>query len=102
MNRCRPTETTSRTCAHGAGDLVRPKKELLHHENFLQPISKICVPYTSQSLKKALDMEQKITDALPKMIDQSTDPQLAQAFCDHPPDRRPCGQRRSSDSQCHG
>jgi ferritin-like metal-binding protein YciE len=35
------------------------------------------------NLKKALDMEQKITDALPKMIDKSTDPQLAQAFRDH-------------------
>jgi ferritin-like metal-binding protein YciE len=35
------------------------------------------------NLKKALDMEQKITDALPKMIDKSTDPHLAQAFRDH-------------------
>jgi ferritin-like metal-binding protein YciE len=35
------------------------------------------------NLKKALDMEQKITDALPKMIDKSTDPQLATAFRDH-------------------
>lgn len=34
-------------------------------------------------LKKALDMEQKITDALPKMIDKSTDAQLATAFRDH-------------------
>ena len=34
-------------------------------------------------LKKALDMEQKITDALPKMIDKSTDQQLAQAFTNH-------------------
>lgn len=35
------------------------------------------------NLKKALDMEQKITDALPKMIEKSTNPQLATAFRDH-------------------
>ena len=35
------------------------------------------------NLKKALDMEQKITDALPKMIEKSTDQQLATAFRDH-------------------
>ncbi len=35
------------------------------------------------NLQKALDMEQKITDALPKMIEKSTDPQLAKAFSDH-------------------
>src|ERR1700737_4133681 len=35
------------------------------------------------SLKKALDMEQKITKALPTMIEQSTDPQLATAFRNH-------------------
>lgn len=35
------------------------------------------------NLKKALDMEQEITDALPKMIEQSSDPQLATAFRDH-------------------
>ncbi|HTH53141.1 MAG TPA: DUF892 family protein [Edaphobacter sp.] len=34
-------------------------------------------------LKKALDMEQKITDALPKMIEESTNQQLAAAFSDH-------------------
>jgi ferritin-like metal-binding protein YciE len=34
-------------------------------------------------LKKALDMEQKITKALPTMIEKSTDPQLAKAFSDH-------------------
>ena len=32
------------------------------------------------SLKKALDMEQKITKALPTMIEKSTDTQLATAF----------------------
>ncbi len=32
------------------------------------------------SLKKALDMEQRITKALPTMIEKSTDPQLATAF----------------------
>ena len=35
------------------------------------------------SLKKALDMEQKITDALPKMIEKSTDPDLIRAFQTH-------------------
>src|ERR1700760_1146196 len=35
------------------------------------------------NLKKALDMEQKITKALPTMIEKSTDPQLASAFSNH-------------------
>jgi ferritin-like metal-binding protein YciE len=35
------------------------------------------------NLKKALDMEQKITRALPTMIEKSTDPQLADAFRTH-------------------
>jgi ferritin-like metal-binding protein YciE len=35
------------------------------------------------SLKKALDMEEKITKALPTMIEKSTDPQLATAFRNH-------------------
>jgi ferritin-like metal-binding protein YciE len=35
------------------------------------------------SLKKALDMEQKIAKALPTMIEKSTDPQLATAFSNH-------------------
>jgi ferritin-like metal-binding protein YciE len=35
------------------------------------------------NLKKALDMEQKITKALPDMIENSTDPELAAAFRDH-------------------
>ena len=35
------------------------------------------------NLKKALDMEQKITDALPKMIEKSTDPDLTSAFRTH-------------------
>src|SRR3984885_7937619 len=35
------------------------------------------------NLKKALDMEGKITKALPKMIEKSTDPQLATAFRNH-------------------
>ena len=34
-------------------------------------------------LQKALDMEQKITDALPKMIEKSTDPELSSAFRNH-------------------
>ena len=35
------------------------------------------------NLKKALDMEQKITDALPKMIEKSTDSELVAAFRTH-------------------
>jgi len=35
------------------------------------------------NLRKALDMEKKITKALPKMIEKSTDPQLATAFRNH-------------------
>ena len=35
------------------------------------------------NLKKALDMEQHITKALPTMIEKSTDPQLATAFRNH-------------------
>ena len=34
-------------------------------------------------LKKALDMEREITEALPKMIDKATTPQLATAFRNH-------------------
>ena len=35
------------------------------------------------NLKKALDMEQKITKALPDMIEQASDPDLAAAFTNH-------------------
>ena len=35
------------------------------------------------NLKKALDMEQKITKTLPTMIEKSTDDQLARAFRNH-------------------
>jgi ferritin-like metal-binding protein YciE len=35
------------------------------------------------SLQKALDMEQKITKALPTMIEKSTDPELSSAFSNH-------------------
>jgi ferritin-like metal-binding protein YciE len=35
------------------------------------------------NLKKALDMEQKITEALPKLIEKSTDPDLTNAFQTH-------------------
>jgi ferritin-like metal-binding protein YciE len=35
------------------------------------------------NLQKALDMEIKITKALPKMIQQSTDPELAEALTNH-------------------
>jgi ferritin-like metal-binding protein YciE len=35
------------------------------------------------SLKKALDMEQKIIKALPDLIENSSDPELAQAFRKH-------------------
>ena len=35
------------------------------------------------NLKKALDMEQKITKALPDLIENSSDPELATAFRNH-------------------
>jgi ferritin-like metal-binding protein YciE len=35
------------------------------------------------NLRKALDMEQKITKALPDLIENSTDPELATAFRNH-------------------
>jgi ferritin-like metal-binding protein YciE len=35
------------------------------------------------NLQKALDMEQHIVKALPKMIEKSTDPELAEAFSNH-------------------
>ncbi len=35
------------------------------------------------NLQKALDMEQKITKALPTMVEKSTDSELATAFSDH-------------------
>ncbi|MHB1936682.1 MAG: YciE/YciF ferroxidase family protein [Acidobacteriaceae bacterium] len=35
------------------------------------------------NLKKALDMEQKITKALPNLIEKSTDPELSSAFRTH-------------------
>jgi ferritin-like metal-binding protein YciE len=35
------------------------------------------------SLQKALDMEQKITKALPKMIENTSDPELSSAFSNH-------------------
>ena len=38
--------------------------------------------YTN-SLQKALDMEQKIVKALPTMVEKSTDPDLASAFRNH-------------------
>lgn len=34
-------------------------------------------------LKKALDMEQKITKALPDLVDNTTDPELSEAFLTH-------------------
>lgn len=37
----------------------------------------------TETLEKALDMEQKIVNALPTMIEKSTDPELATAFRDH-------------------
>ena len=45
--------------------------------------SKIWQTLYINSLQKALDMEQKITKALPAMINKSTDSNLAAAFTDH-------------------
>jgi len=49
---------------------------------FSENIDDLRTLYTT-SLQKALDMERKITKALPTMIEKSTDPQLATAFRDH-------------------
>jgi ferritin-like metal-binding protein YciE len=49
---------------------------------FSENIQDLRTLYTA-NLKKALDMEQKITKALPTMIEKSTDPQLANAFRNH-------------------
>jgi ferritin-like metal-binding protein YciE len=49
---------------------------------FSENIEDLRTLYTT-SLQKALDMEQKITKALPTMIERSTDPQLATAFRNH-------------------
>src|ERR1700742_1561690 len=49
---------------------------------FSENIEDLRTLYVS-NLKKALDMEQKIIKALPKMIEKSTDPQLAEAFRNH-------------------
>jgi ferritin-like metal-binding protein YciE len=49
---------------------------------FSENIEDLRTLYVS-NLKKALDMEQKITKALPTMIEKSTDPQLATAFRNH-------------------
>jgi ferritin-like metal-binding protein YciE len=49
---------------------------------FSENIEDLRTLYTT-NLQKALDMEQKITKALPTMIEKSTDPQLATAFRNH-------------------
>jgi ferritin-like metal-binding protein YciE len=49
---------------------------------FSENIEDLRTLYTT-NLQKALDMERKITKALPTMIEKSTDPQLAAAFRDH-------------------
>jgi ferritin-like metal-binding protein YciE len=49
---------------------------------FSENIEDLRTLYTT-NLQKALDMERKITKALPTMIEKSTDPQLATAFRDH-------------------
>ena len=49
---------------------------------FSENIEDLRTLYTT-NLQKALDMERKITKALPVMIEKSTDPQLATAFSNH-------------------
>src|SRR5580698_5940779 len=49
---------------------------------FSENIEDLRTLYTT-NLQKALDMEQKITKALPTMIEKSTDPELATAFRNH-------------------
>jgi ferritin-like metal-binding protein YciE len=49
---------------------------------FSENIEDLRTLYTT-NLQKALDMERKITKALPTMIEKSADPQLATAFRNH-------------------
>jgi ferritin-like metal-binding protein YciE len=66
-----------------AGENPREKtKEKLPMKLFSENIEDLRTLYIA-NLKKALDMEQKITKALPTMIEKSTDPQLATAFRTH-------------------
>jgi ferritin-like metal-binding protein YciE len=57
-------------------------KESIPMKLFSANIDDLRTLYVS-NLKKALDMEQKITKALPLMIEKSTDPDLTTAFRNH-------------------
>jgi ferritin-like metal-binding protein YciE len=57
-------------------------KENLPMKFFSENIEDLRTLYIA-NLRKALDMEQKITKALPTMIEKATDPQLASAFNNH-------------------
>jgi ferritin-like metal-binding protein YciE len=63
-----------------AQNLANPKENIM--KLFSENIEDLRTLYVT-GLKKALDMEEKITKALPKMIEKSTDTQLASAFRNH-------------------
>jgi ferritin-like metal-binding protein YciE len=66
-----------------AGETTRKfSKENLPMKFFSENIEDLRTLYIA-NLRKALDMEQKITKALPTMIEKATDPQLASAFNNH-------------------
>jgi ferritin-like metal-binding protein YciE len=65
-----------------AGNRAKKSKGATPMKLFSENIEDLRTLYIT-NLKKALDMEQKITKALPTMIEKSTDPQLASAFRTH-------------------
>jgi ferritin-like metal-binding protein YciE len=65
-----------------AGNRAKKSKGATPMKLFSENIEDLRTLYIT-NLKKALDMEQKITKALPTMIEKSTDPQLATAFRTH-------------------
>jgi ferritin-like metal-binding protein YciE len=78
-----PKALRSKSGAFSVAENLRPKpKENQQMKLFSANIEDLRTLYIS-NLKKALDMEQKITDALPKMIEKSTDPDLTSAFETH-------------------
>jgi ferritin-like metal-binding protein YciE len=72
----------AQTAPHRAGEKTSPFLRSTTMKLFSENIEDLRTLYVT-SLKKALDMEQKITKALPTMIEKSTDPQLATAFRNH-------------------
>ena len=62
------------------GDISPPER--IHMKLFSAHIEDLRTLYIS-NLKKTLDMEQKITKALPDLVENASDSELAQAFRNH-------------------